>query len=372
MIKPTKEEIFSKVNKDIEWIKDHTIFLTVAGSHSYGLNSESSDIDLRGITTVPKKYLFGFQNNFEQLVANDPFDIQVFNIIKYFALTKDGNPNTIEILFTDEEDHIFVSDIGKILLENRDKFLSRNLKERYIGYAKAQAHRMRLHKNWCDKEASGQMKPPPTREEFGLSKKIEIPHDQLLTVQALYSKRIEEWNCDFEPFSEPQKIYLQSKISKILAEMNILSDDKWMLAARNLGANENFISLLQKEKAYQNICKDYDNYLSWKKNRNPARAALEAKIGFDAKFAMHLIRLLVQGKEILETGKLKVKRKEDREMLLEIRNCKWEYEKVIEYADKIENEVKEAYFKSPLPIQPNVKELDELCIQLTEMSLDRE
>jgi len=367
MIKPTKEEIFSKVNKDIEWIKNHIIFLTVAGSHSYGLNGPSSDIDLRGVTTVPKQYLYGFQKNFDHLVASDPFDIQVFNIIKFFALTSQCNPNTLEILFTDEEDHVFVSDIGRVLLDNRDKFLSRNLKERYIGYSKAQMHRMKLHKSWIDCK----MQPPPTREEFGLPKKIEIPYDQLLTVQAIYSKKIEEWNCDFEPFSEPQKIYLQGKVSKILAEMDILSDNKWELAARNFGANENFILLLQKEKAYENIVKDYENYLSWKRNRNPVRAALEEKVGFDCKFAVNLIRLLIQGKEVLETGKLNVKRKEDREMLLEIRNGHWEYERVLELADKIENEVKEAYFKSPLPINPNIKELDNLCIQLIEMSLNK-
>jgi hypothetical protein len=224
---------------------------------------------------------------------------------------------------------------------------------------------MKQHKAWIDRPAI----KPPTREEFGLSAKIEIPRDQLLTVQAIYSKRVDEWNCDFEPFSEPQKIYLQNKVSKILAEMDILSDNKWMLAARNMGASENFLLLLQKEKAYQNICKDYDNYLTWQKNRNPTRAALEAKIGYDAKFAMHLIRLLVQGKEVLETGKLNVRRKEDREMFLEIRSCHWKYEDVIAYAEKIETEVEGAYFRSPFPIQPNIKELDDLCIQLVEKSL---
>jgi hypothetical protein len=98
-----------------------------------------------------------------------------------------------------------------------------------------------------------------------------------------------------------------------------------MLAARKLGASENFIFLLQKEKAYQNLIDDYNNYNTWKKNRNPKRAALEAKIGYDAKHATQLIRLLKLGKEVLLTGKLQVKRINDREELMEIKNCKWEY-----------------------------------------------
>src|ERR1700722_2901131 len=319
MIKPNKYKIFAKINPDIEWIKNNTMFLTLHGSHCYGLATPTSDIDVRGITCPPKEYFLGFNKTFDNLISSDPFDMQIFNVVKFFNLTKDGNPNTLELLFVEEEDHIFVDDLGKILLDNREKFLSRNLKERYIGYARAQAHRIRNHKNWIDKHPS----PPPSREEFGLSKKLSIPKEQLLTVQAIFAKKLDEWNCDFEPFSEPQKIYLQGKVSHILAEMNILSDEKWMLAARNFGVNENYIYMLQREKAYQHIVSDYENYLTWKKNRNPERAKLEAKIGYDSKHATQLIRLLKVGKEVLETGKLRVKRLDDREELMEIKNCQW-------------------------------------------------
>lgn len=361
----TIDKIFDGVNKDISWIKNNTIFLTVHGSCAYGLNTPESDIDIRGITIPTNEYFHGFHKNFENLIATEPYDMQVFNINKFFKLTKDGNPNTLELLFTEEEDHIFVNDLGKTLIDNRNLFLSRNLKERYIGYSKAQAHRMRLHKRWIDK----QLQPPPTREEFGLKAEISIPKDQFLTVKAMINKKLDEWNCDFEPFSEPQKIYLQGKVSDILTSMEIFSDDKWIPAARSLGFGENFLLLLQKEKAYENLVQDYKNYLSWKKNRNPERAKAEAKIGFDVKYATQLVRLLKLGTEVLLTGKLRVKRFEDREELMEIKNCQWSYEKVIDYADKMEDNMKEAYFKSPLPEQPNIKKLDQLCIELVEKSL---
>lgn len=365
MNKPTKEEIYAKVNSDIDWIKDNTIFLTVHGSHSYGLATPTSDIDIRGMTIPPSEYFFGFNKTFDNLIASDPYDMQVFNVVKFFALTSQGNPNTLELIFTEEEDHILVTKLGRLLLDNRDKFLSRNLKERYIGYAKAQAHRIKNHKRWIDSP----MTPPPSREEFGLPPKMTINKDQYLTVKALFEKQIDQWTCDFEPFSEPQKIYLQGKVSDILTEMSILSDNKWELAARNLGASENFIYMLQREKVYQNLVDDYQNYLTWKKNRNPERAKLEAKIGYDAKHATQLIRLLLVGKEVLLTSKLRVKRLEDREELMEIKNCHWPYQKVIDRADQIEAEVKAAYFQSPLPIKPDIKALDELCIRLVESSL---
>lgn len=129
------DHIFSTTNKDISWLKDRTIFLTVHGSHCYGLNTVTSDIDIRGITIPPKEYFFGFQNNFDQWVSSDPYDTQIFDLVKFFNLTKDANPNTLELLYVEPEDHIFVSPAGKILIENRDLFLSRAVKERYLGYS---------------------------------------------------------------------------------------------------------------------------------------------------------------------------------------------------------------------------------------------
>ncbi|HEY5235189.1 MAG TPA: nucleotidyltransferase domain-containing protein, partial [Rhabdochlamydiaceae bacterium] len=364
-----KKDIFVGLNQDLSWLEDNSLFITLHGSHCYGLATETSDIDIRGIAISPRDYMLGFNKSFDQLVVSDPYDMQIFDLIKFFRLTKDNNPNTLELLYTEPEDHIFVSPLGQKLIDNRDLFLSRAIKERYIGYSKAQAHRIRSHKTWLDKE--GEMKPPMSREEFGLKKELSISRDQLLTIQAMINKKLDSWNCDFEPFSEPQTVYLQGKFSKILSEMNITSDNKWECAARSLGADENFIYLLQREKAYQHLVSDYNNYLTWKKNRNPKRAELEKKIGYDSKHATQLIRLLLVGKEALLTSKLRVKRTDDREMLMEIKNCQWPYEKLIALADKIEKEVEEAYFKSPLPIKPDVQKLDELCISMIEESLGK-
>jgi hypothetical protein len=127
--------------------------------------------------------------------------------------------------------------------------------------------------------------------------------------------------------------------------------------------------LFYKKKRLKNLVDDYTNYNAWKKNRNPKRAALEEKIGYDAKHATQLVRLLKLGKEVLLTGKMQVKRIYDREELMEIKNCQWSYEKLVAYADKIEDEVKAAYFSSPLPIKPDINYLDDLCINMTERSL---
>jgi len=353
---------YTDLNKDIEWLKTNSVFVTIFGSISHGLNTPESDTDYRGCAIPPKEYSLHFDKFFNEFIRKEP-DITIFNLRKFFQLTSQGNPNTLEVLFTDPEYHIYKTDVGNILLEHREKFLSKQLKERYIGYAKSQAHRIKNHKRWIDNPRT----TPPTREEFGLPKKPEIDPNQLKSVWAQIRSRLDTLNPDFEPFSEPQKIYLQNKVAKMLAEMNITIDNSWQAAARTLGVSENFIYIMQKEKEFDKQVEDYKSYLDWKQNRNPKRAALEEKHGYDTKHATALIRLLRMGKEILETGKVKVKRTDDREELMAIKNGIWTYEQVVEYADKIEDEVEASYKSSKLPMMPDLKFLNGLCMELIEM-----
>lgn len=123
------------------------------------------------------------------------------------------------------------------------------------------------------------------------------------------------------------------------------------------------------EQEYDNAMKKYRQYLDWKKNRNPERAVLEEKYGYDCKHAMHLIRLLRMGCEILQKGKVIVKRP-DREDLLAIRNGKLTYNELIKKAEHYYNMLDELYEQSPLPKKLNDKVIDGLLINMTERFLN--
>lgn len=360
-----KKELFKHVPQNLPWMEKHVLFLTVHGSISYGLNTPESDVDLRGICTTPRQYLHGFMERFDQWILNEPLDATIFNVKKFFSLASNTNPNALEIIFTEPEDHLLVTDAGRMILDHRDLFLSKQVKETYIGYAKAQAHRIKNHRKWIQNP----VKAPPTREQLGLPSKPEIAKNQFDAVKAMIQKKLETWNPDFEPFSDSQKIYLQSKVSDTLAEMDIKSDDKWLAAARSIGLDDNLILVIKKEKEYENKMADYKSYCDWKVNRNPKRAALEEKHLYDVKHATNLIRLLRMGKEILDTGKVQVKRIHDRDELMAIKSGAWTYDQLIEYANKMELEVRESYKNSKLPNQANVKKLDELCMNIIESSL---
>lgn len=263
-------------DKNYLWLKDNTIFLTKTGSFSYGTNIEGSDHDFKGIAFAKKDHYFGFNFDFNQYTLNDP-DLTIFEFQKVIKLLADGNPNSLELLYTDESDHVFVSKLGQKLLDFRENFLSKALKERFLGYSKAQAYRLKLHRKHI---LNGEPKKP-NRKDFGLPEKLSIPTNQYEAVSAQLKKQVDQWNPDFDPFSEAQKIWLQSKFVDMLSEINITQDTLWMAAARKLGYSDNFIEILNKEKQFEAEQAYFEKYQDWKKNRNPKRAALEAKSGMD-------------------------------------------------------------------------------------------
>ena len=221
------------------------------------------------------------------------------------------------------------------------------------------------HRRWLLKP----MVSPPKRKDFGLPDKPIISKSQLMVVRSQLRKKIDSWRPDFAPFSEVQKIYLHDVVEEAMAEMSITNDGQWECAARTLGYDENFIALLHKENEFAERESDWEKYNLWKKNRNPARAAMEAKFGFDGKHASHLIRLARMAKEIITTGKVIVKRP-DAEELISIRQGAWSYEKLIEHVDLLKKEIDEVYLTSSLKQHADKDKLNELCQELIELSFD--
>ena len=107
----------------------------------------------------------------------------------------------------------------------------------------------------------------------------------------------------------------------------------------------------------------WKQYETWKRERNPERAALEAKYGYDSKHGMHLIRLLKMGLEIIKDGRVIVKRP-DREELLSIRNGNMPYADLIKYAEELMGELDVAYTNSPLPGKVDMNKIEDLMIDL--------
>lgn len=361
------DKIYEKSN--LKWLKSGTIFCTIHGSLAYGTAREGSDIDIRGIAIPPvREYNFGILDQFHQAIFNEPYDTTIFGLRKFVELSINANPNALEIIFTDPSDHLFVNDIGQSLLDIRDLFLSKKCRFSLGGYAMAQLKRINTHRSWLLRKDTIKK---PERSDFGLADdKKSIPGEQILEIEAAIRKTVDEWNIDTTGMDDATSIKFKKELENKFIEMKLNTAEFDDYALRNIGLNDNLTAIFQKERAYRSAKREWAQYNEWKENRNKERFALEEKHMMDTKHASHLIRLYRECIELLETGKLNVKRP-DAEELLFIRDGGWSYEKIIEHSEKYDKILDELYKTSKIPKEPDRIAINKWLISTTEEYLEK-
>ena len=89
-----------------------------------------------------------------------------------------------------------------------------------------------------------------------------------------------------------------------------------------------FISYNQS--GYSAHCRQYAEYQTWVKERNPKRYESNLNKNYDSKNMMHCFRLMHMAAEIAEGKGMILERTWDRQFLMDVRNHKFEYEEIIE------------------------------------------
>jgi predicted nucleotidyltransferase len=142
---------------------------TIMGSVAYGVadtNEKSmSDVDVYGFSIPFKDMVFphaagnvvGFgrqTKKFEQYQqhhiydksSKKEYDFSVYNIVKYFQLCMDNNPNIVDSLFTPVRCVLYCSQIGNYVRENRKLFLHKGAWFKFKGYAYSQLYKLKNKK----------------------------------------------------------------------------------------------------------------------------------------------------------------------------------------------------------------------------------
>jgi uncharacterized protein len=125
-----------------------TLLLGYMGSHSHGTyipkeNPDSiDDIDIMGVAVADEKVYMGLQS-FEQKEAKyREWDSVVYEIRKYFRLLLQQNPNVLGLLWLREQEYVHISGPGRLIIENRRLFVSKEAYHSFAGYAQGQLKRM--------------------------------------------------------------------------------------------------------------------------------------------------------------------------------------------------------------------------------------
>lgn len=255
-----------------KWLVDNTQYLTIMGSNAYGVSSDNSDFDIYGFTIPPKDDIFphlrgeinGFgrqvqrfdqwqEHHIKSLDSTTEYDFSVYNIIRFFHLCMENNPNMVDSLFTPLRCVLHSTQIGEQVRGNREMFLHKGCWPKFKGYAYAQLHKIRNKSN-----AS-----------------------------------------------------------------------------------------------------------------NPKRQEMIQKVGYDVKFAYHVLRLLNEVEQILVEHTLDLEK--NREQLKSIRRGEWTLAQIEEFFTRKEKDLEYVYLNSTLPQGPDEKKIKQLlliCLEIHYGSLD--
>lgn len=316
-------------------LKDRIMFLTLGGSHAYGTNVETSDVDIRGCAMNNASEIVGL-SNFEQFVETTT-DTTVYAFNKLITLLLNCNPNTIEMLGCKPEHYIYMTDAGREMIDNRKMFLSKRAIYSFGGYANQQLNRLeaalaRDHLAQAQKE-----------EHIMRSMK-----NSIASFESLYT--------NFEAGS-----------IKLFTDVSPREDiDREIFADIHL---EHFPA-----RQFNSMMNDLHNVLgTYEKLNHRNHKKDDAHLN---KHAMHLVRLYLMCIDILEKEEIITFREADRDLLMSIRNGAYQNEDHTYKPEFFEiiNDLKECldYAKenTSLPAHPNMKQVEEFVMSVNRRALN--
>lgn len=120
-------------------VRDHTVYTCVMGSRAFGLATEGSDTDRRGVFLAPTPLFWRFEKppTHVEGPAEEQFS---WELERFCELALRANPNILECLHSPLVEH--ADDTGRELLALRGAFLSLRVHETFTRYAYSQRRKL--------------------------------------------------------------------------------------------------------------------------------------------------------------------------------------------------------------------------------------
>lgn len=129
--------------KQIQSQEPDLLYFALTGSRAYGIHTESSDHDYRGVFMNTPEEVYGLQvRDFQEYEG----DLVLYSLRKFVKLAAGANPNILELLFLPQECVLYTHSVFNKILLNRHLFLTKKVKHTYSGYAMSQLKRCK-HKS---------------------------------------------------------------------------------------------------------------------------------------------------------------------------------------------------------------------------------
>lgn len=311
-----------------EWMLTNVQNLSIMGSMAYGVSDDESDYDLYGWCIPPKATIFphleghitGFGqqppafNNWTKHHVFDSqanagrgreYDFSIHNIINYFQLLMDNNPNIIDSLFVPANCILHSTHVSNLVRDNRQMFLHKGCWHRFKGYAYSQLHKPNIKNN----------KASVLRE---IEVSLGVPHETTLEeAESAYKKVVAFKQGPIKWYERPFiKVDKKLKDRIELWEMYVNSYRK---------INESKTKRFDKVKA----------------------------AGQDNKFLYHVVRLMSEVEQILSEGDLDLQEKGRREHMKAVRRGEVSAADIQKWFASKEKDLESLYKSSTLPYKPD-------------------
>lgn len=315
-----------------------TIFRCKTGSHLYGLATEDSDLDYVGVFIPSASELLGLReideindsskssSSSRRNTSND-IDDKSYSLPKFVKLLLGNNPNIIELLFATENSIEILEPEYQELIDNADKFISKVSFNTFSGYAFSQKKKLQVKS---------------TRY------KSLVEAVQLLEYPDTYGKLLgTHYKID------------ESEAHSMNTILGYYKGEKGNTNPFHIGMDLDTI--------YELLKRERDTY-GWR-----VKTESFDKLGYDVKFGYHLIRLMAEGTQLLEIGRLEYPISgEARDDILRVRSGKVSYDDLLNLYDKWDRRCKVAHEKSSLPEKPKYEWADAYLISTLKRNICKE
>lgn len=334
----------------------HIIFECISGSRAYGLDTETSDTDIRGVFVLPKEMFYSL--DYIGQINNETNDIVYYELRKFIELCAKNNPNILELLNVPSACILYKNPVFDNI--KLDMFLSKQCEKSFANYAFTQIKKAR-----------------------GLEKKIVNPMEKerksvldfcfvygnggaIPLKDFLVNKNIKQEHCGITNIPHLKDCYNLYHNKHIPYKGIIKSELANELALSSIPKGEIVIGMLFFNKdGYSRYCKKYAAYWNWVEKRNEERYKTTITHGknYDSKNMMHTFRLLRMAKEIATQHTIQVKRP-DREFLLAVKHGKYEYDELVIWATELKTALETLYATSELSERPNLDTINKLLVNI--------
>lgn len=344
----------------IEQVKNNgwLIFEVVAGSKAYGLSTNTSDTDIRGVFVLPKELFYSLE--YTAQVANETNDIVYYELRRFIELLSKNNPNIIELLNVPAQCILYRHEMMARI--EPAMFLSKLCEQTFANYAYTQI-----------KKAYGLEKKMLNPVEATRKSVIDfcyvyVQKQAMPLQQFINDNGYRQTGLGLTTVAHMRDCYNLYYSGQHIYSGIVRKDEANDVCLSSVPKDEHPLGLLYFNKdGYSLYCKRYKEYWDWVDKRNEARynSTMSHGKSYDTKNMMHVFRLLLMAKEIATEGKINVWRK-DREYLLDIKQGKFEYDDLLHQAEVLKKELGEVFAKANLQVKPDMMAVNKLLIEIRE------